>query len=125
MEKLFVVARCRHRFVLQIDLSHALVSILGIPDLNSPALFSRWRAQAIDAASRRRDQRRVNAILLQDFYHAIDGVPFSDAARIQFDAGPGKPYGPVSRIQYYVAIPHPIERPENLRAMRQPARALI
>ncbi len=82
MEKLFVVARCRHRFVLQDRPQPRSCSRPWVADLHSPALLARRRAQAIDAASRRRDQRRVNTVLLQDSLS-------SDRRRTLFRCRPG------------------------------------
>ena len=77
-----------------------------------PARLARRRAQAVNAAPRRRDQRRANAVLLQDLDHAIDRVTLSDPARVEFDARPAQTRTVrLAGIQQDVAVTDLLQRP--------------
>ena len=71
-----------------------------IANVGSPPSLSRARGpETVDAALRPRHQGRVETVASQDVHHPIDGVPFADAAGIEFHARMIEPYRLACRIE--------------------------
>ena len=72
--------------ILQRDGERRFPGIDRILDRHVPSLAARRRAEPIDGAAARADERRGDLPLLQQRDDAIDRVAFGDAAEIELDA---------------------------------------